>query len=439
VPTELNPPPQFKLDIKNAPIQEEEGDVNAAMADMANALRAVRWHLSFPMHLLTATQQAAPARRSNTLRGRRDVRNTIFVPNPATPELTSIGEIPPVPSAGSGSTSFPVPVIPPQPTSPAFKLAHRNLMSEDHAASDTQSIRSGRSLSSSASSTIKHPDMHEPGLNASLVETVSAWFEQGNVTKALVIGQVALAFNPIDLSSGPFGTESIRLENFSILEKVAPNPAFVDQAPDSPGHYTVDLAKITKTSVAFHYQVHLEGENLASFAPIVLSPVWKTEATQTSVILHYSLNPKFELGDGASVTLQNVVLVLRLEPGSKATACQSKPAGTFSKEKGLIYWRLGEVTFGRDQAQQSMRVRFSTDGEAKAGNVEARWEMTGAPSLRLGSGLGVSQSVPGDGKAERESDPFADADENAGPTSPAPTWKPVATVKRITSGTYVGV
>lgn len=40
--TELNAPPQFKLDIKNAPIQEEEGDVNAAMADMANTLRAVR-------------------------------------------------------------------------------------------------------------------------------------------------------------------------------------------------------------------------------------------------------------------------------------------------------------------------------------------------------------------------------------------------------------
>jgi len=41
--TELNAPPQFKLDIKNAPIQEEEeGDVNAALADMANTLRAVR-------------------------------------------------------------------------------------------------------------------------------------------------------------------------------------------------------------------------------------------------------------------------------------------------------------------------------------------------------------------------------------------------------------
>lgn len=314
-------------------------------------------------------------------------------------------------------------------------------MSDDHPASDTQSVRSGRSLSSSTSTTMKHPDLHEPGLNASLVETVSAWFEQGNVTKALVIGQVALAFNPIDLSSGPFGTENIRLENFPVLEKVAPNPAFVEQSTESPGSYTVDLSRITKTSVAFHYQVHLEGENLASFAPILLSPVWKSEATQTSVLLNYGLNPRFNMGDESSVTLQNLVLVLRLEPGVKTTSCQSKPAGTFSRDKGLIYWRLGEVTFSRDQPTQSMRVRFFTDGEARPGNSEARWEITGPGSLGLGSGLAVSQSVPGESKQdEKESDPFADAEESVPSTaSVGLTWKPVASVKRITSGTYLGV
>lgn len=41
-PNESNAPPQFKLDIRNAPIQEEEGDADAALANMANTLRAVR-------------------------------------------------------------------------------------------------------------------------------------------------------------------------------------------------------------------------------------------------------------------------------------------------------------------------------------------------------------------------------------------------------------
>ncbi|KAJ4366566.1 Suppressor of Profilin deletion [Ascochyta clinopodiicola] len=433
--SEGNSTPQFKLDIRNAPIQEEGEDNDAAMASVVNTLRA----------------QAAQPKRNSTLRGRRDVRNTIFVPNPAVPELQSIGEIPALPATGSAPSSatlpspstptvFPPLIPPPQPSSPVSKLPHRSLLSDEHAApaSDTQSIRSGRSLSSSASATVKHPDLHEPGLNASLVETVSAWFEQGNVTKAMVIGQVALAFNPIDISAGPFGTEHIRLENFPVLEKVAPNPAFIEQIPDNPGNYTVDLAKITKTSVAFHYQLHIENSNVTALAPIILTPLWKAEPSQVSAILNYSLNPQFDLRGASSVTIRNLVLVIRLEPGSKATACQSKPAGTFSRDKGLIYWRLGDVTLSRDQPAQSIRARFVTEGEAKPGNTEARWEISGEQSLSLGSGLGVSLSAPGEAKLDVEADPFADED-NAPSAAPSVQWKPVPSVKRITSGTYLGV
>jgi hypothetical protein len=276
----------------------------------------------------------------------------------------------------------------------------------------------------------------------------------------MVIGQVALAYNPIDISAGPFGTESIRLENFPVLEKVAPNPAFIEQTPDQPGNYTVDLSKILKTTVAFHYQLHLDADNLANFAPITLSPVWKSEPTQTSAILHYALNPKFALPENTtSLTLRNLVLVVRLEPGVRTTSCQSKPAGTFSRDKGLIYWRLGDVTLSRDQPAQSMRVRFFTDGEARPGNTEARWEISGQEALGLGSGLAVSQMVETkdqDKKEEaadkdaEEKDPFADADaeeasekkeDSAESQSQTPRqqWKGVASVKKIGSGTYLGV
>jgi hypothetical protein len=415
------------------------------MANMVNTLRAVGPTGNLIRIGTDHQQQAAAPKRSSTLRGRRDVRNTIFIPNPSAPELQSIIEAPPLPSGGSESTATtfpaPAPPAPPvQPSSPAFKPPHRSLLTDEHTASDTQSIRSGRSLSSSASTTIKHPELHEPGLNASLVETVSAWFEQGNVTKAMVIGQVALAYNPVDVSAGPFGTESVRLENFPVLEKVAPNPAFIEQAHNSPGTYTVDLAKIMKTSVAFHYQLHIENDNAAALAPLIISPMWKTEMNQTSAILNYSLNPKFNLGGAASVTIRNLVLIVRLEPGSKATSCQSKPSGTFSRDKGLIYWRLGDVTFSRDQPMQAIRVRFLSEGEAKPGNVEARWEISGGQTLTLGSGLGVSMSAPlSEPKLDGEADPFADTDENAPPGSPAIGWRPVVTVKRIASGTYLGV
>jgi len=254
----------------------------------------------------------------------------------------------------------------------------------------------------------------------------------------MVIGQVALAYNPIDISA-PFGTESIRLENFSVLEKVAPNPAFIEQSADSPGTYTVDLSKIMKTSVAFHYQLHIEDSNIGSLPPIILAPAWKSEPTQTSAILHYSLNPRFELGGATSITIRNLVLVIRLEPGSKALSCQSKPTGTFSRDKGLIYWRLGDVTLFKDSVPQTLRARFVTEGQANPGNTEARWEISDEQSLSLGSGLGVSMSTSlVTKKDEVEDDPFADIDETAPPT-PTIGWKPVAAVKKISSGTYLGV
>jgi hypothetical protein len=255
----------------------------------------------------------------------------------------------------------------------------------------------------------------------------------------MVIGQVALAFNPVDITAGPFGTETIRLENFPVLEKVAPNPAFIEQTADSPGTYTVDLSRITKTSVAFHYQLHIENEGMAGLAPIILSPMWKAEPTQVSVILNYSLNPRFDLRGATSVTVRNLVLVIRLEPGSKALSCQSKPAGTFSRDKGLMYWRLGDVTLSREQPAQSIRARFMTEGEAKPGNTEARWEISGEQSLSLGSGLGVSMSAPGETKQEVEDDPFADAEESAAVGGLGVQWRPVASIKRIASGTYLGV
>lgn len=253
----------------------------------------------------------------------------------------------------------------------------------------------------------------------------------------MVIGQVALAFNPVDITAGPFGTEHIRLENFPVLEKVAPNPAFIEQIPDNPGNYTVDLAKITKTSVAFHYQLHIENSTVAALAPIILTPQWKAEPTQVSAILNYTLNPQFDLRGAPSVTIRNLVLVIRLEPGSRASSCQSKPAGTFSRDKGLIYWRLGDVTLSRDQPVHSVRARFITDAEARPGNTEARWEIAGEQSLALGSGLGVSLSAP-EAKQAVEADPFADDDSPALP-APGVAWRAVPCVKRITSGTYLGV
>lgn len=215
-------------------------------------------------------QQGVTPRKPSSNRGRRDVRNTMFIPTPQAPEAASVGDSPiPVPSPYA-SRSTP-------------------LSTDALSTSDAHSIRSSHSLSSLMPVGMRHPELTQPGLNASVVETVSAWFAEGKVTRAVVIGELALAHNAGD-SSQSSGSESIRLENFPVLEKVAPNPSFMTQAPSRSGEYSVNLSHIPRTTVAFKYQVHLEDSTMTSHAPVTLAPSWKIEPTQASVILHYSFN-----------------------------------------------------------------------------------------------------------------------------------------------------
>ncbi len=279
---------------------------------------------------------------------------------------------------------------------------------------------------------VTHPQMHQPGLNASIVETISATFNKTQVTKAVVIGELALQHNPKETASRS-GSENIRLENFPVLEKVAPNPTFITQTPSGSGEYTVNLSLVTRPSVAFKYQVHLEESHLAAHCPVSITPSWKVEATQASVIITYAFNPAFASPMGRRVSLKNVVIFVSIE-NAKALSCQSKPLGIFSKERNMVYWKLGDMTLdGYAEAPQKLLARFTTDAEAMAGNVEMKWEISGEAAAGLGSGLSLSQMSSS--KEEGGSDPFADESIS---TSALGTWKEVPVTRKILSGKYIG-
>lgn len=275
---------------------------------------------------------------------------------------------------------------------------------------------------------IKHPEMNQPGLNASIVETVSADFSRGQVSRSTVVGELALAHNPNETSSAS-GHATVRLENFPVLEKVAPNPAFITQLPSRSGEYSVDLSQLSRTSIAFKYKVHLDSSQVAAHAPISLVPNWKIEPTQASVILSYSFNTAFASPFHRSVTLRNVVVLINIEK-SRALTCLSKPVGTFSKEKSMIYWKIGDISLDAyAEAPHKLLARFSTEAEAQPGTVEVRWEISGEHSMGLGSGLGLSiLSGPAGGGG---TDPFAD--EGLG----SDAWKAVGVARKLMSGKYV--
>lgn len=310
-----------------------------------------------------------------------------------------------------------------------FRPESRSAINTDHA-TDAGSIRSGRSLTSTGSQGLKHPGLHEAGLNCSVVETVSARFENAKIMSSSLIGEIALAYNPADLSS-PFGSENIRLENFGSLEKVAPNPAFITQTANKEGEYSVNLANLAKTQVAFKYQVR--PDDAGSQAPLLVTPAFKIEPNQASIIVAYSLNPAFNMHGRGQIMLSGVVLALTVE-GAKATGCLSKPVGTFSREKNLIWWQLGDIMLKAGAAPEKLLARFTTESEASTGTVEARWEITGEHAQGLGSGLTVSIQSQSQSHGHSDgADPFADDEAASGLTS---VWKGVQGVRKLVSGAY---
>jgi hypothetical protein len=162
--------PQFKLDIKNEPIREEDADAQAALSNVANTLRS--------------SSLATPSRKTGTIRGRRDVRNTIYVAAPETNDIKGPeNHIPISPGQLHGNLSLRASTL-------------SALSTGDHSTSDTQSVHSSRSLASNP--TVRHADMHGPGLNSSIVETVSASFENGEMKTVAVIGELALVHGHLE-------------------------------------------------------------------------------------------------------------------------------------------------------------------------------------------------------------------------------------------------
>jgi len=316
-------------------------------------------------------------------------------------------------------------------------------------ASDTQSIRSSRSIISvTGGAVVRHPELHEPGLSSSLVESVNVSFDSGQPTRVTVMGEIALAYNPIGVETlSPPTAQVVRMDNFSVLEKVAPNPTFINSVPEKAGEYTVSLAHLHRTTVAFRYQVHLEEAAWPEYLPIIVSPIWRMEPHQASVILNYKPNPNYHrrTATGTPITLRNIGFITGVG-GVIPTSCQSKPVGTFARDSGRMAWKLGDITLDEASATGRLVARFMIDGGAGVAATHApsemRWEIVGDEAVAAGSPLGLS-SLEKVEEVKEEVDPFADEETLSRSAEcvreKKEEWKKLSTVRRVASGKYSGV
>ena len=407
--------------IRDKPIQEDESEAQLAMSSMANQLRM-------------QAQTSGINRAVGSVRGRRDVRNTMFFPSGVDTSSPAL----------AGASSPPQQVA----TSPAAELASPiaratappRAIPEDHALSDTHSVHSSHSLANLP----HHPELHSPGLNASIVETVNTWFSESGITKSFVTGEIALAYNSTTSTSPP-ESESVRLTQFELLEKVATNPMFVSatKAPSSSteeqaGTYTVSLSNIRRSTpaVGLKYQLHMDETNLGQYSPLLLTPAWQVIEGQTSVILLYSLNPAFNASTDSAdtLTLKNVSISISLDPYSetKAQSAMMSPTAhaSFRKRAGAVTWKFPELAL--HEYQERMLVRFMTpNGTAKKGSVEVKFELAG----RCASVVGVER-LGSAAKGGSEVDPFADEGIRNSSEEGGGKWEGINTRRVLVSGRY---
>ncbi|KAG4026236.1 hypothetical protein MFRU_043g00400 [Monilinia fructicola] len=399
--------PQFKLDIRDQPIPEQDADAQAALSNVANTLRS--------------SQLVTPGRKVGTVRGRRDVRHTVYVPSP-TLEVSNVeNHLPPSPALPLGGARG----------SAIAAISEHGHGNGAPSISDTNSIRSGHSLSNNA--VPRHADMHHPGLNASIIETVRASIENGVAKTVKVGGEIALAYvsSPNGTSLPASGTETIRINNFPALEAIGPNRTFVHPvSADKPDEFTIDLASIShKTSAAFTYRVHVEDQDMGSYSPLLLKPAWKRVGDKLGLIIDYGLNPAFS---SDAITFNNLVIIGKYT-ATGTTNCKSRPTGTHYRDRSSIVWPLGDVTLSHE-FQRVTALFSSPEGTNQVINpdhAEGRWEVH---SPNVGSGISISRLEAA--KGAEESDPFAD--ESLAPT--AGNWVNVETSKKIATapGMYLG-
>ena len=439
------------FEIKDQPIPEDASAAQMAMDNMAN-------------HLRMQAQSSGMGRVQGSVRGRRDVRNTMFFPSQQelpSPSASNLGAPSTPASAGTAPTMESNTTRPTTRSTSSSDLVtpiKRSLgtgtIPEDssHATSDTHSIHSAHSMAGVA----HHQEMHMPGLNASIVETVNSWFSDKGITRSFVVGEIALAYNRVSTTAAS-NHEIVRLQNFHQLEKCAQNPQFVT-APASddhqPGTYNVALSSISRSipTVGFKYQLHVNESNLSTFSPILVTQAWQIVEGQASVILLFSLNPAFSpiANSSASPTpppqellLKNVVVTVSLdvkpttgsEPSPRAVSAQMIPVqhAQFKKRSSAVSWRFPELTIKATQERLLVRFMVENHGTARRGGVDVKFELYNM----LGSALGVERLVSATEASTSAADPFADEDDGARKSAETgQKWEDVQSRKLLVNGKY---
>lgn len=280
---------------------------------------------------------------------------------------------------------------------------------------------------------IMHPSLTTPGLNTSIVELFNATFKDGTLVRSNAIGEIAFSFIvdnetkklPSEISLQISSKKNIPLPNFMV------NTMFLQQSATSPGIFSVsDPAQISMRTVGgLKYMLN------NPTPPIVITPIWKHEETQSTVII--SIKPVPELDTyltSESLTLSNLMVSVSIT-GALVSTAATKPPGSLNKEKGRVTWiSPNPIVFNSAKKEERFVARFITNQLAKESDtgVQARFNVSNEDGAGRIDFLNTDFQIKARGENIVE-DPFGD-----GVSKQVDDWSEVPTLKSLIAGSYSG-
>ncbi|KAJ3286339.1 hypothetical protein HK104_009078 [Borealophlyctis nickersoniae] len=341
------PSSKFKVDIKKEAIVENPNDAISTMKQLA------------------ATLQGAPSmRRKATRRMSETQSHTSAEGSVDTDQAQTQRRMTVNPSAFAGADDFFASLAPPTstPSQPAKFAAPPSPLAFDESS----------------------PPL---AIRASITETVNVLIKGGAVDKVLVTGEVALSAHPSPLETHRRGIARISLSDPGLLGRTVPNEALARAVdPSRPREFAIDLDVLARSSgtalPVLKYQVNVDPADPDPFTPLFVTPLWKCEPTQTSLLVAYQPNDAMR----SRLSLTNVSLLVTLQGGGEIGNVQMKPLGAWNAERKAILWKLGDVDLSKSGGgagegtpeAQKLLARLDTNEPCQKGTVAVRFTSSGA-------------------------------------------------------------
>lgn len=280
---------------------------------------------------------------------------------------------------------------------------------------------------------IMHPSLTTPGLNSSIVELFNATFKDGKLARSNAIGEVAFSFI-VDETNKKLPNEiglQISSKSNGILPNFMVNPMFLQQSATSPGSFSIsDPTQISMRTVGgLKYMLN------NPTPPIVITPIWKHEDKQSTVII--SIKPTSELESylaHESLSLSNIMVSVSIQNAVVLSAA-TKPPGSLNKEKGRVTWILPHpIVFNFSKKEERLVARFITNSRASESDtgVQMRFNISNEDGAGRIDFLNTDMEIKASGVSMVE-DPFGD-----GISKQIDDWSEVPTLKSLVAGSYSG-